>query len=333
MLLVTVLFYTLTIVTSATDTFGETKSYAHIVLITSPFYGHMIPILDFAKRLAVHHHITYIVSESKRQMLTKRGFIDESQTNLQVIGLFDDNNDDYEATDVHAINRIQLILDRMRKPLLRVLFSTSSSSVSTSSISRPINLIISDLFILPPIWEGYKRNIVTYLFVPNNLKAYLAYMDASVERVNSNEAGLDFDRFLHKTISLAKGLICNSMRDLDKKFLKELRHQTTVPGSDKPVHFVAPLMSEDFNQKQNTADAANIKQWLDEQWVKANQTPSVIYISFGSWAYLQGKQLKEIIRALKVYPIIWSLKPNLQRSISSSWINEDKHLLLPWVPQ
>ena len=80
-------------------------------------------------------------------------------------------------------------------------------------------------------------------------------------------------------------------------------------------------------------DVANIKQWLDEQWVKANQTPSVIYISFGSWAYLQPKQLKEIIRALKVYPIIWSLKPNLQESISSSWINEDKHLLLPWVPQ
>ncbi|CAF1347196.1 unnamed protein product [Adineta ricciae] len=202
MLLVAVLFYTLTIVTSATDTF------------------------------AVHHHVTYIVSESKRQMLTKRGFIDESQANLQVIGLFDDNNDDYEATDVHAINRIQLILDRMHK-----------------------------------------------------------------------------------------------------QFIKELRRQTTVPGSDKPVHFVAPLMSEDFNRKQNTPDAANIKQWLDKQWAKANQTSSVIYISFGSWAYLQAKQLREIIRALKVYPIIWSLKPNLQGSISSSWINEDKHLLLPWVPQ
>ena len=141
----------------------------------------------------------------------------------------------------------------MRKPLLRVLFSTSSPAASTNSISRPINLIISDLFILPPIWEGHKRNIVTYLFVPNNLKAYLAYMDASVERVNSNEAGLDCDRLLHKTISLTKGLICNSMRDLDKKLLKELRRQTAVPGSDKPVHFVAPLISEDFNQKQNVS--------------------------------------------------------------------------------
>ena len=76
-------------------------------------------------------------------------------------------------------------------------------------------------------------------------------MDASIERVNSNEADLDLDRLLHKTISLARGLICNSMGDLDKQSLKELRRQKAVPGADKPVHFIVPLVFEDFSQKQD----------------------------------------------------------------------------------
>ncbi|UJR11563.1 hypothetical protein I4U23_015743 [Adineta vaga] len=346
MLLFLVLIFTSTFICSLANTTNKTRNIGHIVLITSPFYGHMIPILDLAKRLAVHHHVTYIVSASKLDILKRRGFIDgnekndSSQSKLEIIGLFDGNNDDYEATDSTAINHIQLILDRMRQPLLQLLSPTSTKPTSSSSlpfatgsITRPINLIISDLFILTPVWEGYKRNIITYFFVPNNLKAYMTYISVSVERIKTNEVGLDFDRLLHKTISLSNGLICNSMRELDKQSLKELRQQT-VPGSDKPILFVAPLMSEDFHQKQHISDVDTIKQWLDSQWEKANQTPSVIYISFGSWAYLQPKQLKEIIRALKQYPFIWSLKSNLQASISSSSsIDKEKHLLLRWAPQ
>ncbi|CAF1560601.1 unnamed protein product, partial [Adineta steineri] len=130
--------------------------------------------------------------------------------------------------------------------------STSSPSVSfaTGLIQHPIDLIISDLFILPPVWEGQKRNIMTYLFVPNNLLAYLGYISASVAKIKSGELGLDFDRLLHKTISVAKGLICNSIRELDKQSLNDLRQQT-VPGSNRPIFFVAPLMSDVLNQQQH----------------------------------------------------------------------------------
>jgi UDP:flavonoid glycosyltransferase YjiC (YdhE family) len=78
---------------------------------------------------------------------------------------------------------------------------------------------------------------------------------------------------------------------------------------------------------------AYIKQWLDTQWERANKSPSVIYVSFGSWASLQFEQLIQITSALKRYPFIWSLKSKLQLFISSLGIDYQRHLVLDWVPQ
>ncbi len=88
------------------DTHTETRNVGHIVLITSPLFGHMLPLLDFAKRLSLHHHVTYVVSASKLDMLKQRGFLDENenensgstQSRLEIIGLFDGNDDDYEVS-------------------------------------------------------------------------------------------------------------------------------------------------------------------------------------------------------------------------------------------
>ena len=82
--------------------------------------------------------------------------------------------------------------------------------------------------------------------------AYMRYINVSVEKIKSNELGLDFDRLLHKTIALAKGLICNSIRKLDKQSLQELR-RLSVPGSKKPILFVAPLMADDLDEKNHVS--------------------------------------------------------------------------------
>jgi hypothetical protein len=102
MLLLFVFLYASTFVSSKADTHTETRNVGHIVLITSPFFGHMIPILDFAKRLSLHHHVTYVVSASKLNILKQYGFLDENsgstQSRLEIIGLYDGNDDDYEVS-------------------------------------------------------------------------------------------------------------------------------------------------------------------------------------------------------------------------------------------
>ncbi len=85
------------------DTHTEIRNVGHIVIIASPFFGHMIPLVDFAKRLSLHHHVTYVSSASKLEVLKQRGFFDENenestQSRLEIIGLFDDNDEDYEVS-------------------------------------------------------------------------------------------------------------------------------------------------------------------------------------------------------------------------------------------
>lgn len=106
MLLLFVLLHASTSVWSMVDIHNETKHIGHLVVITSPFFGHMIPLLDFAKRLSLYHHVTYVVSISKLDLLKRHGFIDENETNnttqtkLEFIGLFDNNDDDYEVSSI-----------------------------------------------------------------------------------------------------------------------------------------------------------------------------------------------------------------------------------------
>lgn len=152
------------------------------------------------------------------------------------------------------------MLNRMRESLLKLLFPTPTTSASSASspyfipatrrISRPIDMIITDLFVLPPIWEAYERNIRSYLFMPNSLMTFMRYINTSRDQVENGGLAVDFDRQMHKTIPLAKGLICNSFLELDKEVLNEFRQQP-VPGSNISVLFVAPLISKIHAQKQH----------------------------------------------------------------------------------
>lgn len=104
MLLLFILLHTSRFVYSIGDIHTETRNVGRLVLIAPPLFGHMIPLLDFAKRLSVHHHVTYIVSVSKLNELKRLGFIDEkenrrsSQSRIEFIGLIDGNDDYYEVS-------------------------------------------------------------------------------------------------------------------------------------------------------------------------------------------------------------------------------------------
>jgi hypothetical protein len=98
MLLLFILLHASTFICSM----ANTRNIGHLVVITSAFFGHIIPSLDFAKRLSQHHYVTYIVSASKLDTLKERGFLGETVGStlprLEVIGLFDGNDDDYEVS-------------------------------------------------------------------------------------------------------------------------------------------------------------------------------------------------------------------------------------------
>ena len=78
---------------------------------------------------------------------------------------------------------------------------------------------------------------------------------------------------------------------------------------------------------------ARVKQWLNAQWEQSNWSPSVIYLAFGTLTSIASEQLIQIADAVAPYPVIWSLKTNFHTCLPSSFINDQKHLLLDWAPQ
>ncbi|CAF5143268.1 unnamed protein product, partial [Rotaria sp. Silwood1] len=77
---------------------------------------------------------------------------------------------------------------------------------------------------------------------------------------------------------------------------------------------------------------ARVKQWLDRQWKLANESPSVIYVAFGSVACMMSDQLIQIAHALAPYPIVWLLKAKCHNDLPSSFADNEKYLLLDWAP-
>lgn len=76
--------------------------FGHIVVVSPPFFGHLIPLLDLAKRLSEYHHVTFVLSSSKLGELKQRQLIPgnvDHQSRLQFIELFDQNEEDYEVNN------------------------------------------------------------------------------------------------------------------------------------------------------------------------------------------------------------------------------------------
>ncbi|CAF1490286.1 unnamed protein product [Adineta ricciae] len=321
------------------ETNAKSESLGHVVLITAPLFGHMIPLLDFAKRLSEYHHVTYIVSASKLDILKQHVSINQTEANtsiqsrIEFIGLLDGNNDDYQVTNKGMNVPMREIARRMHEPLLTLLFPEKTTTIlATHSITRPIDLIITDLSVLTPVWESYTRNIPIYIFVPNSLLFFMHTIDIAIHNTKSGKVNPNFDHQIDFLVLLTKGIICNSVFELDDIILDKLRRKSQ-PAANIPVLFVAPLISDDFAETRQSSLIVHIKQWLDRHWERANRSACVIYIAFGSWVSHDSKQLSEITNALKPYPFIWSLKKKLQTLILPLGIDSEQHLLLDWTPQ
>lgn len=117
-MLLLLVFHASMFVCSIADIHAKRTNVGHVVLITSPLFGHMIPLLDFAERLSEHHYVTYIVSASKLDALKRYKFLDENedsnstQARLQFIGLIDGNDDDYKVSDIVPFSKSNQCSDR-----------------------------------------------------------------------------------------------------------------------------------------------------------------------------------------------------------------------------
>lgn len=299
----------------------------HVAILPSPGMGHLIPLVELAKRL-VHQHnlsITFIVPTDGSPSKAQKSVLESlpstiNSTFLPPVSLIDLPGDTkIETTITHTVKRS---LPSLRDVLKSLIAST-----------RVVALVV-DLFGTDAFDVAQEFNVSPYIFFPSTAMAlslflYLPKLDQMVScEYRELEEPVKFpgciplhgkdlldplqDRkndaykwvlYHTKRYKLAEGIMVNSFVDLEEGAVKAL--QDPEPGKP-PVYPVGPLVNMDSGT--SGVDGSGCLKWLDDQ-----PHGSVLYVSFGSGGTLSLDQINELAIGLEMSEqrFLWVVKtPN-----------------------
>ncbi|XP_027160895.1 hydroquinone glucosyltransferase-like [Coffea eugenioides] len=285
-----------------------------VALLPSPGMGHLIPLVEFAKRLILQHNfsVTIILPTDGPLSKAQTTFLAALPAAIDYILLPPVNFDDL-ADDVRIETRISLTVTRSL-PSLRVALK---SLVDTTKLAA----LVVDLFGTDAFDVANEFKLPPYIFFPSTATAlaFFSYLPKLHEMVacefrdlpgpirvpgcvpihgrdlldpaqdRKNDA---YKWLLHhaRRYSLAEGILVNSFKDLEPGPLKALQEQE--PGKP-PVYPVGPLIQMGSGDKRG--EESECLKWLDDQ-----PSGSVLYISFGSGGTLSHNQLIELAFGLEM---------------------------------
>ncbi|XP_071717094.1 hydroquinone glucosyltransferase-like [Rutidosis leptorrhynchoides] len=300
----------------------------HIAIVPSPGMGHLIPLVEFAKKLKNNHNInaTFIIPNDGPLSISQKVYLDSLPNVLNYLILPPVNFDDLpQNTQIET--RISLMVTRSLDSLREVFKSLV--------VEKNIVALFVDPFGTDAFDVSIEFCVSPYLFFPTTAMTlsfcyYLPKLDQMVsceykdlpEPVQipgcipiSGQDLLDpvqdrtsdaYKFLLHtsKRYMIAEGIVINSFNELEGGALKVLLEDE--PGKPK-VYPVGPLIQ---TGSSSVVDGLDCMRWLDGQ-----PCGSVLYISFGSGGTLSSNQLNELALGLELSEqrFIWVVRsPNDQ---------------------
>jgi hydroquinone glucosyltransferase len=287
----------------------------HLAILPSPGMGHLIPLVEFAKRLVRAHDftITFVVStDGPVPSKTQKSVLSALPEEIDHVFLPPVNFDDLpEDTKVETI--ITLTVARSLPALRNIIKSMFSRFGSVSAL-------VVDLFGTDAFDVAREFNMLSYIFFPStamllSLFLHLPILDETVScefrelpepvripgciplpgkelldpvQDRTNDA---YKWTLHnaKRYRLADGIMVNSFLELETGAVSYLTK--SEPGKP-PVYPVGPLVNIEPSTK---ADESNCLTWLDKQ-----PHGSVLFVSFGSGGSLSSEQINELAFGLEM---------------------------------
>ncbi|KAF5801304.1 putative hydroquinone glucosyltransferase [Helianthus annuus] len=298
----------------------------HIAIVPSPGMGHLIPLVEFAKRLKNNHNIssTFIIPNEGPLTKSQQAFLDSLPNGLNHVILPPVSFDDL-PNDIRMETRISLMVTRSLDSLRE---AVKSLVVETNMVALFVDLFGTDAFDV-----AIEFGVSPYVFFPSTAMAlslflYLPKLDQMVSceyrdlpepvqipgcipvrgedlldpvQERKNDA---YKWVLHnaKRYRMAEGIAVNSFKELEGGALKALLEDQ--PGKPR-VYPVGPLVQAGSS---SDVDGSGCLRWLDGQ-----PCGSVLYISFGSGGTLSSNQLNELALGLELSEqrFIWVVRsPN-----------------------
>lgn len=333
----------------------------HIVIITIPYFGHIIPAIGLARNLSQNAKVTFAALRGSLAHIRARGELTvQDEKTFDVLAIEDDFPEGIAEADY-----MKKMLGRVKDyyPHIAKFVSAIAEGLDEVGAKRtPVDAFIADMLLTMPLSQSNRLGIPYFLFHTANTEnlqdilhvtEHTPVCDASISildtffMVRSESEGPQFP--LHpsyKNFSLSiknnlgkeTGILVNSCLELEEDGIQRLQsNHLTKQGR---FYCVGPFMPSDkAEQPDELLLKTRVAAWLDSK-----PLGSVVYISFGSLAQLSEGDVKQVGKALENLqkPFILSLKETLQQylplklevAISSQFNDTNSQgLVLKWAPQ
>jgi hydroquinone glucosyltransferase len=304
--------------------------------------GHLIPLVEFAKRLLLHHDftVTLILPSFGPPPKAQLELLQSLPISITHIFLSPVCFHDLPAHGVKQEIKIFLSVTRS-------LSSIRDALKSLVSTTRLVGLVV-DLFGTDAFDVAKEFDISSYLFFPTmavavSLFLYLPSLDEAVSCeyrdmpepvrlpgcVDSPIHGRDFPEPLQdrkndayklfvyhsKRCSLAAGMVLNSFMELEAECIQALQE-----AGEPPVYPIGPLVQT--GSSSGGVDGSECLRWLDDQ-----PRGSVLFVSFGSGGTLSYAQLNELALGLEMsgQKFLWVVRSPDDGSASASFFSAQSH--------
>ncbi|XP_022940881.1 hydroquinone glucosyltransferase-like [Cucurbita moschata] len=324
-------------------------SQSHIVMVPSPGIGHLIPLLQFAKRLVSLHalSVTVAIPSDAPPTKTQKALFTNLPSTIQP--LFLPLLSFYDLPKHTKIETIIALSVTRSLPFIRDLFK------SLIGKTHLVGLIV-DHFSTDAFDVAIEFNVPRYLFFPPSaMSLSFAFQLPSLDQIVSGEFrdhpelipipgcipihGEDLlepaqDReddayklLLHncKRYRLADAIFLNSFPELEPEAMKALLKEE---AGKPPVYPVGPLVRNDCSENGKRAECLK---WLDEQ-----PNGSVLFVSFGSGGTLSSAQIKELALGLEMSEqrFLWVVrKPNNEAANATFFSDENENEASSFLPE
>ncbi|KAJ0106563.1 hypothetical protein Patl1_17554 [Pistacia atlantica] len=295
------------------------QTQPNVAIVPTPGMGHLIPLVELANQLALHHNflVTFIIPTDGSPMKPQRRVLQSLPNSISTIFLPPTNFDD------------------LPEDLLMV-FGTDALEVAKefgilSFIFFPSNaLVLSFVLHLPELDKKVTcefRDLPEPLQLPGCVPIHGRDLADSVQHKKSETYKwlLGVAKQYHH---FAAGIMVNSFMDLELAVFKALM-EGDRSGFRPPVYPVGPLIQNAFINEAEHEQSDCLK-WLDEQ-----PSGSVLFISFGSGGTLSQEQLNELALGLEMsgQRFLWVVRSPHERAANATYFSvqsiEDPFDFLP----
>lgn len=339
----------------------EEKTYiAHILAVSYPSQGHINPMLEFCKRL---------ISKNLKTTFAITNFIYNSmkpELNRTNIGIDTISDGFDEGGFTQAAGNIHLYLNRVEiagRKSLRELIKRHQSS------ETPVDCIVYDAFLPWTVDVAKEFGLISASFFTQpcavNYVYYCIYTGIFKSPITSfpvSVPGLPLlDRYDTPSFVAFEGsypayfeLVLNQFLNAEKAefmfvntFYKLEEEVIDTMSKLYPILTIGPTLPSSYldNRIENDSDYG-LNLFLSEDnstatsWLNSKPKGSVIYVSFGSMACLEEKQMQELAWGLKQtnYYFLWAIRSSseeekIPKQFLQDNILSEKGVLVRWSCQ